>query len=423
MRYPARRAADIVLDAYMAKPKVLMISQNSSATGGSDMVFLQEIELLERAGHEVIPFCALGDAESELEQRFGKSFVHGAEFSNPSTKDLLAYIYNGAARRMIGEIIARDKPDICHLHIYYGKITASILGPLRRASIPCIQTLHEYRYTCPVSIPFIDGQTCTKCAPGYYLPSLLNRCNRGSLLRSGLSMAEMYVSDMLGSKRLDHYLCVSNRQRAFLLDKRLPANRSSVLYNSIDAVFSDDDSARDIDILYVGRIETYKGIDVLLDIARNLPQFKMVIVGEGNYLDEVRAKNVYLANVRWAGRLDKADVARMMRRARCLVVPSKWEETFGLISAEAMACGTPVVASRIGGIPEVVADGITGLVVDPTDLAGFTKAAARLLNDEATWRLFSKAGKARVEENFSRETHIARLTQTYDEVLVRRRAK
>ncbi len=396
-----------------------MVSQSSTVVGGSDMVFLQEVALLDSAGYAVMPFCVSNDVGNELQDRFGRFFPAPVNFASPSLRDLVRYLYNWEARDKIEEAIASFKPDICHLHIYYGQISSAILEPLRRARVPCIQTLHEYRYICPVSVPFVNGSTCTKCSAGHYLSVLSNRCNRGSLARSGLSMLEMYLSDFLGAKKLAHYLCVSERQRRFLLDKGLSAERSGTLYNCINEDFYDDDSVRDIDVLYVGRLEKYKGIGSLISMARALPNRSFAVVGEGGFMVDAKAQSNDLPNIRFYGQMPQARVAAMMRRSRSLVVPSQWEETFGLISAEAMACGTPVIASRIGGIPEVVADGVAGFVVDPADIAGFCQRIATLLDSDTVWQAHSIAGKRRVNEMFSQEAHLAALIATYDRVICR----
>ena len=401
--------------------RVLMVGQNPTSVGGggSDVVFLQEVALLQEAGHEVLPFCALNPAGGELQERYGAGFPHGAEFKNPSLNDYVRYLYNSEARHKIAEAIERFRPDICHLHIFYGKITASILPELRRAQVPCVQTHHDYRYVCPISVPFINGVTCTRCSAGHYTPVLAHRCNRSSLARSALSMTEMYVSDRLGAKRIDHHICVSERQRQLLIRKGLPADRSSVVYNGIDTADDVPGADRDIDILYVGRIETYKGVDTLIDLAVRFPEYRIKAIGEGSYLEAARGRAGRLANLEFVGAVPKALVAEAMMRAKCLLVRSRCDETFGLSSAEAMSCGTPVVASDIGGIPEVVIDGKTGFLVPSQDLEGFADRISRLLGDPVLWRAFATAGRQRVRSLFSSHAHLTALVGTYDTILAR----
>jgi len=395
--------------------RVLMVSQNPSMAsgGGSDAVFLQELALLEQRGHQILPFCARQAVSSELQDRFGDHFVDGADLGSASPLNAAKFIYSPSSARRVRRIINEFRPNIIHLHIYYGKITSSILPEIRKWGGPVVQTLHEYRYSCAVSVPILNGVVCGKCRKSSYLPALVNRCNKGSLARSALSVVEMYAGDILGSKDLDHYICVSKAQMSYLKSKGLAEDKCSVIYNPVSDIFNLRNMQRDIDVLYVGRIETYKGVDHVLTLARRNPDLRFVVIGGGGYLKRFRELAADCENLLLMGASSREAVAEHMNRAKCVIVPSQWEETFGLISAEAMACGAPVVASNIGGIPEVVTDGRTGFLVPAQAVEAFEKAIRTLLADKVLWKQFSVAGLEAVATKFSETAHVQALESLY----------
>lgn len=400
----------------MRPRRIIVVSQNPSRKGGSDAMFLEQVTLLRDAGHEVLPFCALDSNSNDFQDRFGEFFPKGADFDRKDVKNLALYISNLEARRKMVEAISYFKPDVCHLHNYYGKITASILKPLRDAGIPCVQTLHDYRYSCAVSVPYRNGKTCSECSVGRYFPAVVHRCNRGSVIRSAFSVAEMYSSDFLGAKGIDRFVCVSNAQRGDLLKRGLPAESSLVIYNTVDKAFRRSVEQRRRTVLYVGRIEQYKGVDLILEVANRIPDAEFLVVGDGNYKDAFLRKARSCRNLTFKGELSKQEVAVAMSQTSCLIFPSQWEETFGLVAAEAMACGTPVVGSDIGGIPEVITDGVDGFLASPGNCDEFEYRVRTLLDDTETWTRFSAAGVVKVRDKFSGEAHLGSLIRLYDEL-------
>jgi hypothetical protein len=120
---------------------VLNVSQNYYVRGGSDSYFLSLGQLLCERGNQVVPFCARSD--KDLPSDWSRFFPAGADFESPSLGDVVQYHYSVAARRKMKELVAATRFDVAHLHIYYGKITSSILPVLKDAGIPIIQTVHD----------------------------------------------------------------------------------------------------------------------------------------------------------------------------------------------------------------------------------------------------------------------------------------
>ncbi len=171
----------------------------------------------------------------------------------------------------------------------------------------------------------------------------------------------------------------------------------------------------------VCRLVEQKGIPYALEALRRIqadfPQAHLVIAGAGEKAAELRRLTAALGlteRVHWLGW--RSDAADLMAAFDVLLVPSLWEG-FGLVLLEAMSRRLPVIASRVSAIPEVVAHGETGILIEPRDVAALTAAIARLLGDRALRKHIGLLGAARLEEHFSRERMVAGTIAVYEQLL------
>ena len=392
--------------------KVLLISQHFELRGGSDVMVHHTKSMLEEAGHEVHLFAARVEGQAD-------DGVHpsGDHFESPGLGGLHKFFYNREARSRLDALLARVQFDVAHLHIHYGTLTSSIIEPLRRRRIPTVQHLHEYRSFCTISIARRDGETCTSCSVGNYLPGILHRCNRGSLLRSAITCGEMYVADILGAKSWpQRFLAVSDFQRDMLVAQGMPAERTFTLHNPVDEVFFSVEMPHPTStVLYFGRIEEYKGAFDLLEVARQMRATRFVVAGDGN--DRMQFERTIseqsLDNVDYLGPIDKQRLLTELRRASAVLVPSRCNETFGLTAVEAMAAGVPAVVTAMGGLPEVIEDGKTGFVVAEGDLAAMIDRLRTLIdNDDLRSRMAEKA-RVRARSTFDANRYLSQLENHY----------
>ena len=238
--------------------RILRINNFHFLKGGSDRYFLHVTDLLKKEGHEVATFSA--DHPLSIHRDWlATSPPHGTDTENPkSVMNIVNYLYSFDAKKNMELAIERFKPDIAHLHIYYGQLTSSILAPLKAAGIPIVQTLHEYKLVCPTHALYAQGKYCDTCQGHNYWKALSKRCNRGSLARTTLSVIESYISDALGSKnKVDHYIAVSEFQKQQLVRLGIPQEKLSVLYHFSDLSSAIITKTRN-HFLYVGRIEKTK---------------------------------------------------------------------------------------------------------------------------------------------------------------------
>lgn len=396
--------------------RILSISQNHYIAGGMDRMMFEQARILEEQGHSVVPFTAADPADRP--SPWARHFPAAARTDRTPLAEVPATLYRPAAARALHDLMRTEAFDVVHLHSWYKRLSPAILPVLRNAGVPVVQTLHEYRTVCSKSTMFRDGAICRACAGGRRLPALVHRCN-GSLVKTLASVAEMTVADTLGYRRIvRRFLPVSDFQRDLLCEMGMPPTRMRTLPNpvAIPDVPLPPPAAADGPVLFVGRLESYKGVDLFVDLARMRPAVRFVMAGDGSARAAIAA--VRSPNLTLLGKLDPAELLRVVRAAACVVVPSLWPEAFGLTAIEALAAGTPVVASRTGGLTEIVRDGIDGHVVAPGDTAGFAAAVDRLLADPIAARAMGAAGRTHAAASFSEARFGARLVAIYHEAIM-----
>lgn len=399
--------------------RILNIGQNYRITGGSDRYMFSLAKLLEGHGHTVIPFAARHEKNEKSD--WGAYFPEAIDFDSPKASQIGKFIFSKAAADNLARLIEVARPDIAHLHIYYGKITSSILPVLRRYRIPVVQTLHEYKTVCPVyTLLRNNGAICTDCSVGNYWRAVVHRCNRSSMARSLLSGIESYVSHAYGAIDLvDQFLTVSDFQRELLVKKGLPAAKTQTLHNFMDCSEIVSSTEKGEYFLFVGRIEREKGIFTLLEAMKRITDTPLLIVGSGRAQDDVRRviESQRLDHVKLLGFKSGVELSELIRKAICVVVPSEWYETFGLVAIESFAHGRPVLASRIGGLPEVVEDGVTGKLFEPGNVEELQESLGWFVENKCRSTQMGEAARLRLEVKFSPSSHFRALDGIYRNLL------
>jgi glycosyltransferase involved in cell wall biosynthesis len=400
------------------KPAVLTISQNYYLRGGSDCMFFETAKLFEERGHRVIPFTAADPRNRPTP--WAAYFPVAASFENPGPIDLVRFVYSRPAARAIRKLLKDHKPDVAHVHIYYGKLTSSILAPLKEAGVPIVQTLHEYKLICPVYTLISNGTVCEACQGHHFWRAIPRKCNRSSAARTLLSVTETYVSRFLGSvDSIDHFIAVSDFVRTKMIEHGIPPQKISTVHNFVDASRGKANHQAGEYLLYFGRLERLKGVFTLLEAAAPLTQVPLLIVGEGSARAEIAEmiERRNLKHIQLLGFKRGDELERLIGGSLCAMVPSEWYEPLPTTVIEAFTHARPVVASRIGGISEIVTHGVDGFLVE----AGNAEALRERMNWLATHPheavQMGLAGRKMVEERFGAEVYYANLMRVYQSVL------
>ncbi|MGY1680936.1 glycosyltransferase [Geodermatophilus sp. SYSU D01176] len=399
--------------------RVLLVGNHwTDGPGGAETVLVLTADLLRAAGHEVVPFAV---AEERTLPTPVRSSLPAAAGAGARTRfgEAWAGVWSPSAHRALVEVVDEVRPDVAHVHHVFERLTLSVLDALQRRRVPTVMTLHDYKPVCPNYRLFTAGAPCTRCLSGGYWQVVRHRCLEGSRWRSVAAAVDSYAARGRGVyDRVDRFVAPSAFLRDRVVDGGLPAERVEVLPNPVVAGAPRQARAEPPVVLYASRLVAEKGVDTLLDAAARLPDgVRVRLAGSGRLERAVRARAAAEGlPVDVLGPLPPAEVAAELRAAAVAVLPALWWENCPMAVLEAAAHGVPVVASAVGGVPELVDDGATGLLVPPGDAAALAGALTRLLADPAEADRLGRAGWARVRSRHDPAGHVAALQQLYRRV-------
>ncbi|HVS91709.1 MAG TPA: glycosyltransferase [Mucilaginibacter sp.] len=399
--------------------KVLLVNRYHHPMGGSETVYFNTARLLESKGHDVSFFAM--DYPENLPSRQKDFFTKAFDFNSLSLKGKIKnfknFFYNGDARVKLEQLIDEVKPDIAHIHLFYGSLTSSILVALKKKGIPVVITAHDYRLICPAYI-FLDGNNkiCEKCKGQKFFHCALNKCAKKSYFVSTLFALEAYYRNIFYPPKsyIDNIAFVSDFSMKKHLQYRPDLKDKAVqLYN-----FTPKRSTKNIVpdkgeyFLYLGRISSEKGILNLVNAFNERPGLKLIIAGAGPLLDEVLKKKN--DNIEYRGFVQGAELKGLVLDSSFVVVPSECYETLGMSAVEALALGKPVIAAKIGGLPEVVTHEKNGFLFDAFSLDGLLNILDRANAIPAKeYRALCERALLTEGEKFDEESHYEQLMEIY----------
>ena len=378
--------------------RVMQVHNRYRLPGGEDAMVKSTLAALNRRGIE----ASLFEKSSET---VGSSLVG-------KMHAFASGVYSRAAAREMSHRLADARPDVVHVHNLYPVLSPSVLGACRRAGVPVVMTCHNYRLICPIGVLYRRGSVCELCAAGREYWCVLRNC-RDRLDESVAYALRNAVARIAGlyKRNVTCYIAVSEFLKRRLVEAGFPTDRIEVVPNIVSIPEASPDPPRGEYVAYVGRLTAGKGVTTLLEAARALPDVPFRLAGEGELAPWVR--EMAPPNLSSTGLLDDAELADFYAGARFLVVPSDWYETFGLVAAEAMVRGVPVIASRSGGLREVVEDNVTGLLFDAGDAADLAGKIAHLWNEPALCCRMGRAGRERVIREYNEEAYCKCLVAVY----------
>ena len=368
--------------------------------GGEDQVFRAETSMLEENGHSVVRYTHHNDDIRSMSRT-----AAGAKT-----------IWNRATFRQISELLDRERPDVCHFHNTFPLISPSAFYAAAMRRIPVVLTLHNYRLLCPAAVLLRDGKICEQCVGRQFpLPGVIHGCYRGSRTQTAGVAALLSVHHLVKTwrNRVDLFIALTEFARRKFIDGGLPADKIVVKPNFIhpDPGYSE---VRERFALFVGRLSQEKGIDTLLNawshIGSDLP---LRIAGDGPMAQDVRRTCEANASVSWLGRLTRSEVVEQMRRATVLIFPSIWYESLPLSILEAFATGLPVIASRIGSMPELIEEGRNGLLFEPGSSEDLARTVVHMLGDTAGTANMGFQARKEFELKYTRSRNCDLLLRCY----------
>jgi glycosyltransferase involved in cell wall biosynthesis len=386
--------------------KVLLIHNKYQQFGGEDAAAIAEGLLLEERGNEVIRYTRHNDEIKNY------SLLNKIEFV-PET------IYSFGTRRDLRDLVTASRPDVAYIHNVYPLVSPSVYHTLREIGVPVTQVLHDSRPLCANSVCFTQGSVCERCKNGNYLNAVRYRCFRESYALSALYAASLGLNRMAGMLRKVNYICLTEFTRLKMLEVGVPSEHLFIRPNFIDVnqVGPCYDSGNYA--VFLGRLHQTKGVWTMIRAFEIMRDVRLKIVGTGpeefalkNYAQE---KN--MTNVEFVGFKSGTEKMDLLRGSRFVVVPSEFYEICPVTILEAYAAGKAVIASDIGGVPYVVREGKSGLLVQPGSVPDLVEKIGRLVDRPAEAEEMGRWARQLVEAEYGADRAYSTLMDIFARVM------
>ena len=344
--------------------KILMVNKFLYPKGGAETYVLKLGQILQEKGHEV-QYFGLENPKNTVGNAVG-AYVSDLDFSQGIQKNLTAplrIVYCKEARRKIRKVLEHFQPDVVHLNNIQFHLTPSIILETHKYrtqsknKVKIIYTAHDYQLVCPSHGLFDSNiQVCERCLGGNYTHCFRTKCIKNSRLKSFLGMVDGYVWKWSKAYTyIDKIICISHFQKT-KLDTKDSLKNKTVMLHHCTTDFPEKVVEKENYILEFGHLCRDKGTYTLLRVAEAMPEIMFVFAGRG----EAQAAIEEIPNAKYVGFQSGKDLEMLIRKAKITICPSEMHEAFGLTIAESISLGTPVIGSRMGGIPELIQEGETG---------------------------------------------------------------
>lgn len=384
--------------------KILLVHNKYRLAGGEDAVMSAETAMLRSQGHEVETYLRDND---DIDS---SGIVRAASLA-------VRTVWSRDTYRELKALLADVRPEIAHFHNTFPQVSPAGYDACRDAGVPVIQTLHNYRLLCPGATFYREHAFCDKCMNGGgLLNSVVHGCYRGSRAATAVTAAMLGIHRLRNTwaERVDQYIALTEYGRQMFIRGGLPEQKLIVKPNFL---VSDPGpgEGQGTYAAFVGRLTPEKGLLTLLAAWKQLPEIPLMIAGDGPLRGELeaQARSEGLGNVVFKGHTSKADTLAIIRGARFLVFPSEWPEGFPMTLVESFACGTPVLSSNIGSLPEIVAEGKTGSLFRAGDAGHLAESVLRVWNSPEVTATMGHAARAEYLERYTAERNYRQLLGIY----------
>jgi glycosyltransferase involved in cell wall biosynthesis len=389
--------------------RILVAHNSYQQPGGEDEQVVVEVAMLRSFGHEVAQYNLHNNSIDSMNR-----------FALASRT-----VWSRSAFLELRRLLRMHQPQIVHFHNTFPLISPAAYWAARAEGAPVVQTLHNFRLCCVNAVLFRDGRVCEDClGKAVPWPGVLHKCYRDSRGASGATAAMLATHRLLGTWReaVDVYIALSEFSRCKLVQGGLPADKIVVKPNFVypDPGFGEGDGGF---ALFVGRLSQEKGVETLLAAWRRLRGLiPLKIVGDGPMAPNVREATAMDGGIEWLGHRPLDAVYDLLGEASVLVLPSRCYENFPRVAVEAFAKGTPVVASRLGAMAEIVEDGRTGLHFEPGDAGDLAAKVLRLLGHPSELAQMRQAARDKFASSFVADVNHDALMAIYERAIKTRHA-
>ncbi|MCU0526511.1 MAG: glycosyltransferase family 4 protein [Elainella sp. Prado103] len=391
--------------------KILLLHDYGTATGGAELQMLSLRQNLRDRGHEV----KLLSSRAQMVPGTDHPVQSDYDCFGTTTKlQVFSQVANLSAYWQLRRVLHEFQPDVVHVRMFMWQLSPLILPLLR--PLPCLYQTAVYKAICPLGTKVLPNGTACEVSAGW------------ACLQSGCLTPQSWLPLMIQSQlwqrwksAFDLVVALSEGMKAKLLAAGI--DPIEVVHNGVPERSMRPPLTDPPTVAFAGRLVPEKGGDILLRALAQVPvAARLLIAGAGSEAAAwgKLAEALGIADrVMWFGHLPVAEMERQFESAWVQVVPSRWEEPFGNVSTEAMMRGTAVIASAVGGQPEIVQSGITGFLVPPGDVGSLAAALTEILQDRDRAEQMGQAGRQRALTHFSETQRTDRFLGLYQQICSR----
>jgi len=403
--------------------RILQINKFFFLKGGAERYFFDLSEVLAEKGHRVVLWSVRNDNNFSYPEE--NNFARSVDFSKNEGifKEILKgknIFWNKDAAKKLEKVIKIHRPDVAHLHNIFTHFSPSIISVLKKYNIPVVMTLHDYKIFCPNYTFFTGGKICFDCLKKKnYYSCLKKKCVKNSRLKS---LAGFFEGEWLKFLKVDQKIDIFLAPSAYLRRKAIawgiPREK---IYTLPNFIFKEKEIiGRKSDknyLLYFGRLSREKGVDLLIEsfaeLLKDFPYWNLKIVGDGP--EKERLKNLAggRKEIEFLEFQNGREMKRILAGADIVVVPSRWPENFPYAVLESFALARPVIAAKIGGLPEVVKEGKTGVLFLSGDKEDLKEKIAYAINNLSRIKEFGVFAQKEVLRKYNSEKHYQKLIKIY----------
>jgi len=382
--------------------KVLMVHNAYGKFSGEEAVVRDIKSVLKLNNHVVISFERNSAELNDIKLGAVRAFFSG--------------LYNPFSRNKFKRLLEDERPDIVHIHNLFPLISPSILSAVTKLGIPVVMTVHNYRLDCPNGLYYSNNEICEYCHGGKEYWCVLRNCEQSYLKSLGYALRNWMAR--VRRAYLDNitiYACLTDFQRNKLALAGYPLERLSIIPNMVQILESKvmDDEKQYVG--FVGRMSKEKGISVLVDSAKLCSDIPCAAAGGYDTLPNL--ENHVPDNFKLLGHCNPSELAGAYQSARFVVLPSVWYEGFPTVLVEAMLHGKAIICSNIGGLPDIVDDGVTGLLVKPGNSKDLAEKIRYLWEHPDVCNKMGQAGRNKALKEYSGQKYYKRLMEVYNKAL------
>lgn len=363
--------------------KILIVNKFLHPNGGSETYIFKLGEQLKALGNEVQYFGM--EHENRIVGNNAEQYTSNMDFHGGSKLKKLTYplktIYSTEAKNKIKVVLDDFQPDVIHINNFNYQLTPSILYAIKDykkkigKKITTVYTAHDFQLLCPNHMLFDTNETlCEKCIGGDFINCTKNNCIHSSKAKSLIGTIEATLYNKLEIyDEIDKIVCCSEFMKNKMDTNPLFKSKTIAMHNFIDNISYEETEKEDY-VLYFGRFDKEKGIETII----NASDIDFVCAGSGQYDDELSHQK-HIKNI---GFKSGDELKELIGKAKCSVYPSIWYENCPFSVMESIMLGTPVVGAKIGGIPELIDDGVTGYLFEANNVDDFKDKINKIINDK-----------------------------------------